>query len=69
MRKGVLDQNNFVPLTKLNDVCLHKLRNVCIECWLPNSAAVRLNQNRCRLNAALCRNQTPLGDEMLHVEV
>ena len=65
----LLDQNNFVPLTKLNDVCLQKLLNVWVECWLPNSTAVRLNPIRCRLNAALCRNQMPLVDEMRYVEV
>ena len=65
----LLDQNNFVPLTKLNDVCLPKLRNVWIECWLPKSAAVRLNPNCYRLNAVHYRNQIPLVDDMLHVEV
>ena len=36
---------------------------------LPNSTAVCLNRNRCRLNAALGRNRMPLVDEMLYVEV
>ena len=29
---SLIDQKSFVPLTKLNDVCLHQLRNVWIEC-------------------------------------
>ena len=36
---------------------------------LPNSIAVCLNLNRCCLNAALCRNEMPLVDKVLHVEV
>ena len=60
---------SFVPLTKLNEICPQKLLNVCVECLLPNSTAVRLNPIRCRLNTALCRNQMPLVDEMRYVEV